>query len=390
MIPLIKNTFFNEEETKRALSDFILNTQRLSMSTKCAEFEEKFAEFQGNEYAILFNSGGSANLALIQALKNLGKIKNNDKIGFSALTWSTNVMPLIQLGFKAIPIDCDRTTLNVSSKILSDVIYNQDIKAFFITNALGFAGDLDKIKKLCEQNGVILIEDNCESLGSELITGKTGNFGVASTFSFYVAHHISTIEGGMVCTNNIELAQMLRLVRANGWDRDLMQSQKAQLRRKYAINNELDAKYVFYDLGYNLRPTEVTGFLGSHQMQYINNIITAREKNFYALEVVAKHNPELISINHSHMKTISNFAYPVVCKSPELRKKYIKRCEMASVEIRPIIAGNIQKQPFYSKYIKEKQLLVDTDFLHNCGFYFGNYPELTKEDLEILKACLMK
>ena len=390
MIPLIKNTFYNETETKKALSDFILNAQKLSMGDKCLEFEEKFAEFQGRKYAILFNSGSSANLALIQALKNLGLLKNNDKVGFSALTWSTNIMPIIQLGLKAVPVDCDKTTLNVASKILIDTVDKQDIKAFFITNALGFAGDLDNIKHMCAQRGIILIEDNCESLGSELPAGKTGNFGLASTFSFYVAHHISTIEGGMVCTDRDDIAQMLRIVRANGWDRNLIPSQKAHLRRKHSITNEFDAKYIFYDLGYNLRPTEITGFLGSHQIKYIDKVVAAREKNYLELEAITKQNPDLMVVDHAHMSKISNFSYPVICKDAALRKKYMNKCEHAGVEIRPVIAGNIQKQPFYRKYIKEKYYLEGSEFLHNCGFYFGNYPELTEEDMDVLKTCLMQ
>ncbi|MCO5383623.1 MAG: DegT/DnrJ/EryC1/StrS family aminotransferase [Methanosarcina barkeri] len=231
MIPLMKNAFYNEKETKDALSKFILETPRLSMDQKCFEFEDKFARFQERKYAILFNSGGSANLALLQSLKNLRYLKNGDNVGFSALTWSTNVMPIIQLGLKPIPLDCELRTLNISSNTFEKRINSVELKVLFITNTLGFAGDLDKIREICGERKIILIEDNCESLGSELPTGKTGNFGLASTFSFYIAHHMSTIEGGMICTDDHELSQMLRIVRANGWDRNLQPDQQSLLRK---------------------------------------------------------------------------------------------------------------------------------------------------------------
>jgi CDP-6-deoxy-D-xylo-4-hexulose-3-dehydrase len=140
----------------------------------------------------------------------------------------------------------------------------------FVTNALGFCGNLVEIRKMCAENDIILIEDNCESIGTIAFGQKTGNFGIASTFSFYVAHQMSTIEGGMVCTDNDALADMLRIVRANGWDRDLSPSCKIMYRTRHGIKSEFDAKYTFYDLGYNLRPTEITGFLGSLQLTHLD------------------------------------------------------------------------------------------------------------------------
>jgi len=232
MIPLMKNAFLNEPETKRELAEFIVGAPRLSMSKKCSNFEKEFAAFRGSGNAILFNSGASANLAMLQSLKNLGRIKEGDRIGFSALTWATNVMPIIQLGMRPVPVDCDPLTLNVMSYNLQSRLEETDIEVMFITNALGFSGDLDIIRIICQQKGIILIEDNCEALGTELPAGKTGTFGLMSSFSFFVAHHMSTIEGGMVCTNDNELAQMLKIVRANGWDRNL---QAIEQQNKFSV-----------------------------------------------------------------------------------------------------------------------------------------------------------
>lgn len=388
MIPLMKNTFLNEYETKKALSEFILQAPRLSMDKKCFEFEKAFTEFQNCKEAILFNSGGSANLAIMQALKNLGKLKDGDKVGFSALTWSTNTMPIIQMGLVPVPIDCDPNTINVMSNTLKKLLKEVNLKALFITNALGFVGDLDVIRSVCKKNNVIFLEDNCESLGTELPSGKAGNFGLASSFSFFVAHHMSTVEGGMVCTNDQELAEMLRIVRANGWDRNLSAEQQSKWRKKHNITSEFDAKYTFYDLGFNIRPTEITGFLGLYQLQFIEENIDKREKNYILLENEVKKNPDLINLKRSHIKRLSNFSFPVVCKTPQLREKYISQFAGAGVEVRPMIAGNIQKQPFYLKYVKFHYDLPGADFIHNCGFYCGNYPELTNTDLETLRSCL--
>jgi CDP-6-deoxy-D-xylo-4-hexulose-3-dehydrase len=388
MIPLMKNAFLDEHETKRQLADFILKSDRLSMDQKCFEFEREFAKYQGRKDAILFNSGGSANLALLQALKNMGQLKDGDKVGFSALTWSTNVMPIIQMGLEPVPVDCKIETLNVMSDNLEQTLETTPLRALFITNVLGFCGDLDRIRNLCRERNIILLEDNCESLGSQLPQGKAGNFSLGASFSFFVAHHMSTIEGGMLCTDDDDLGEMLRIVRANGWDRNLTADQQKKWRKKFDIRSEFQAKYTFYDLGFNLRPTEITGFLGLNQLKHLDSNIAIREKNYTRLEAVIKKNNELIPLDRSHLKFFSSFAVPVVAKTPALREKYLSLFAGAGVEIRPMIAGNMQRQPFYKKYVGKEYALPNTDFIHDCGLYCGNYPELTNSDLETLQSCL--
>lgn len=388
MIPLMKNAFLNEYETKKALAEFILHAGRLSMDAECLKFERKFNEFQGRKDSVLFNSGGSANLAMLQALKNLGTLKDGDRVGFSALTWSTNTMPIIQMGLIPVAVDCDVSTLNVMSYNLEERLEQTDIQALFLTNVLGFTGDIDRVKAVCLEKDIVLLEDNCESLGTILPSGRTGNFGLGASFSFFVAHHMSTIEGGMVCTDNQEFAEMLRIVRANGWDRNLTAQQQHKWRKKFNIDSEFEAKYTFYDLGFNMRPTEITGFLGQYQLQFLEENIQCREKNYLRLEKLMLSNDELIVLKHDHITTLSTFAFPVVCKTPELREQYLARFAGAGIEIRPMIAGNMQRQPFYRKYVKENYALPGTDFLHDNGFYCGNYPELSETDLETISSCL--
>ncbi len=390
MIPLIRDTFIEEHKTKLALADFILSSKKLTMGTKCSEFEQEFSIFQGRKDSILLNSGGSANLVLLQSLKNLGRLKNNSKIGFSALTWSTNVMPIIQLGMEPIALDCDPKTLNVMSKNVLDVIDNFKLDAIFLTNVLGYTGDLDKIKEICDSRNIILIEDNCEALGSVVSGKKSGNYGLASTFSFFVAHHMSTIEGGMVTTDDNDLEEMLRIVRANGWDRNLNSEQQFKIRKQHNVTSEFDSKYTFYDLGYNLRPTEITGFLGLNQLKYLNDNISKRNSNHLILNSVVAENPDLQSVDYDHQDFLSPFAFPVVCKSPELKNFYFNQFSGAGVEIRPMIAGNIQDQPFFKKYSKNSISCPGADFLTSNSFYCGNYPGFSNSDLELIKSCLRK
>ncbi len=386
----MKNAFLNEYETRKSLAEFVLRAPRLSMDSKCVEFEIEFSKYQHRNHSVLYNSGASANLAILQALKNMGKIKEGDAIGFSAVTWSTNTMPIIQLGFNAVPIDCDPTTLNIMSHNLLDSLKIEKLSVLFITNALGFTGDLDTIKKICDENKIILLEDNCEALGTELPQGRAGNFGLASSFSFFVAHHMSTIEGGMVCTDNEDLLEMLKIVRANGWDRNLSAVQQRKWRLKYGIKSEFDAKYTFYDLAFNLRPTEITGFLGLEQLKYLHENVSVRYNNYLRFEKIIKDNPDLILLDRSHISLLSSFCLPVLCKSPILKQKYLDQFSGAGIEIRPMIAGNMQRQPFFSKYVKKIYELHGSDFIHECGFYSGNYPELSEADIEIISSCLQK
>lgn len=385
MIPLMKHAFIHESETLQALATWLATEPaRLSMGEQCVAFERQFAAWQGRKHAILFNSGGSANLALMQALRNM-RFGFRMGVGFSALTWATNVMPILQMGYKAIPIDIDPCTLNTMSAQIEP--YRKAIDALFITNALGYLPDLDRIKDICDSENILLFEDNCESLGSELPTGKAGNFGLASTFSFFVAHHMSTIEGGMVCTDHDDLAETLIMTRANGWDRNLTDIQKAYKRRKYDIV-PFQAAYTFYVQGFNMRPTEITGFIGQRQLEHLEENITWRSGHFERLDSAAAANPDFERLERSHMTRLSPFAYPIVCKTSRLRWEYIQRFQQAGVEIRPIIAGNIARQPFFKYEPFAQKELPGADRVSNNGLYFGVFPELSEDDLGVLEGCL--
>lgn len=385
MIKLIKSTFYKEKQTKKKLLKFINKAEQLSIGKECKKFEESFAKWQKRRYCIMVNSGSSANLAIIQALLNLGKIKKGDYVGFSAITWSTNVMPLIQLGLNPVPIDIELDTLNVSSKKFLEVLKRHPIKLLFLTNLLGFCSDIEEIAKICKQKNIILIEDNCESLGTVYKGRKLGNFGLASTFSFYVGHHLSTIEGGAVCTDSSELETMLQMVRAHGWDRNLTEQKQLKIRIKHNVNSSFYSRYTFYDLGYNLRTTEINGFIGNEQLKYIDEIVNKRKGNFFKMALpIYTRKDKYYPIKHEHIDLLSNFAIPVVCKSKEIRDRLVEKCK-DKVEIRPIVGGDMITQPFFKKYMPDFINHFNNSnakLVHEQGLYFGNNPELTEKEIK--------
>jgi CDP-4-dehydro-6-deoxyglucose reductase, E1 len=385
MIKLIKSSFHHEAETKKALAEFILNEDILSMNKQCRNFELAFAAKQGRKYAAYVANGSVANLLLIQSLMNLGTLKRGDKIGFSALTWPTNVMPLIQLGLIPVAIDCSLETLNVSPENFKE--YIGGLRGLFLTNVLGFCDDLPELKRLCDEANVLLLEDNCESLGSVVGGQLLGNFGLASTFSFFVGHHMSTIEGGMVCTDDSELYDQLLMARAHGWDRNLSADKQSELRSAAGVS-AFYAKYTFYEIASNFRPTEINGFIGNIQINYWDEIVSKRVNNFHRFRAAMNSNEDFYQYNLAHMDTISNFSMPIICKTAELAELYREKFAAAEVEIRPVIAGNMTMQPFYRKYVQDVAPRPNSDLVHTNGFYFGNNPEMTDDELDFLCGLL--
>jgi len=390
MIKLIKSAFVNEEETRKELADFVLKTPLFSMSSECKKFEEAFEKKQGRKHAVFVNSGSSANLILVQAFLNLGRLKKGDIVGVSAVTWATNIMPLIQLGLVPLLIDCEIDTLNVSSKTLRAALEEEpNMRGLFLTNVLGFSDDIELIASICAERNILFFEDNCESLGSSVGGKLLGNFGIASTFSFFVGHHLSTIEGGMVCTDDVDLYHALVGARAHGWDRNHTKEKQDTLRNEHGVT-PFFAMYTFYDLAYNVRPTEINGFLGNRQLVHWDTIVSKRSENFKFIHDAMKANEDIIPLRFSHMDIISNFAVPVILKTKELVERYKELFEKNDVEIRPIIAGNMMHQPFFNKHVLKRGHQPNADFVHNHGFYFGNNPELTSEEINLLASLLKR
>lgn len=386
MLKLMKNSFHNNDEVKKALAEFILSTDRFSMGEQCATFEKKFASWQDRKHAIFVSSGSMANLILIQSLLNKGDLQKGDRVGFSALTWPTNVMPLIQLGLVPVPIDCELQTLNISSKKIQTTHQKENLRALFITSVLGFCHDLDVIEQYCKDENILLIEDNCESMGSVYKDKKLGNFGLASTFSTFIGHHLSTIEGGFICTDDDDFADYLIMCRAHGWDRNLSPEKQQTFRSRESVD-DFYAMYTFYEPALNGRPTEIQGFLGNYQAQYMDEIVSRREENFKRINSAIV-NPDIQTLEVDHMQVVSNFAYPLIFNTTESFTNTKKKFIANNVEIRPIIAGNMAKQPFYKKYVSGSYALPNADHIHANGFYFTNRPDLSDEELDFVIKLL--
>lgn len=381
-IKLIKSSFYHEEETKKALCRFIKRAEQLSIGKECEKFERRFSRWQGRKYASLFNSGSSANLALIQALLNMKKIKPGDRVGFSGITWATNVMPLLQLGLDPIPVDIEMSSLNCSPATVENAHKEHKLNCLFLTNLLGFSDRIGEIASYCKKNGILLIEDNCESMGSRANGKKLGNFGLASTFSFFVGHHMSAIEGGMVATDNRELDRHLRMTRSHGWDRHLKKGQQRKLRATHCVS-DFFAKYTFYDLAYNLRPNEITGFLGRYQLEFIDETIQARERNFQRFLEIYQVCKDVYPLEID-MDFVSNFAMPLVFKSAKKMAEYCKKCDERGIEVRPIVGGVMSDQPFFKKYAKQEFTVPMARTAYTHGFYFANNPELTNDEVRYI------
>lgn len=366
MIKLASETLRHPARAVLRVKQLLDGDEPLSMGTHCVWFENEFAKKQERKYAVLVNSGSSANLVLIQAMMNLGRLKAGDWVGVSAVTWPTNVMPLIQLGLVPVAIDVEVDTLNVSAGLMNE--RSLGMKAMFLTNALGFCDDIAKLKSLCENYGIPILEDNCESLGSRFDDTLLGNWGAASTFSFYVGHHLSTIEGGMICTDDDELYEACVKARSHGWAKR--------------------GDFTFHDLAYNVRPTEITGVLGLDQIRHWDDVATKRVHNFGRLYDAASTNTQLRQWRFDPRLLPSPFAFPVLSEIHHVA--YKGRFREAGVEIRPIIAGDITQQPFWKKYVPEQRPCFNARTIGLYGFYFACRPDLTEPELRLLEGLLEK
>lgn len=387
-IKLIKSSFFQEKETKEKLCKFIIDAEQFSIWKYCNQFEKDYATWQERKYCTFFNSGSSANLALIQAMLNMWKLKKWDKIWFSSLTWATNLMPLIQLWLEAIPVDIELNTLNVSLETFKKSTQANNIKCLFITNLLWFCDNIDEIEKYCLNNNILLLEDNCESMWTVYKWKKLWNYSFASTFSTFVWHHMSTIEWWIVCTDDKDLYIMLNMVRAHGWDRNLPAEIQNEVREKNWVDTSFYSKYTFYTLWYNLRPNEITWFLGCEQVKFLDEIVDKRIINFNEFVNTVNSNNDFYNLKYNHIEKLSNFAIPVICKSKEILEKYIDIFTKNWIEIRPIVGWDLTQQLFWKNIYGENNIDTNAKLIHEQWFYFGNSPEYTKDEINLILSCL--
>ena len=353
---------------------------RLTKGSLTLELEKKWAEKIGTKYSIFVNSGSSAILLTLAALKYTGKLKNN-KIIAPAVSWATDVSSPMLLGFETILCDCNLEDLSCDIPLLETIFIQENPSVFILVSVLGLVPDMDKIVSLCEKYDVILIEDNCESMGSKYNGTNLGNFGFASLFSTYFGHHISTIEGGFINTNDDDFYDSLLMMRSHGWIRDLSNKEK------FNDRNEFDSLYTFYLPGLNVRSTDIQAFIGLRSIEKLDEFSEKRNKNFMLYHKLVKNTELSLTIRDDDF--ISNFAYPII--TPH-KNKIVKELQENNVEVRPLIAGNMAIQPFWVEnkpngngYLTRNATRVD-----NLGFYVPNHQELTENDIKKITTIINK
>jgi CDP-6-deoxy-D-xylo-4-hexulose-3-dehydrase len=370
-IKLVKDTIDFDDVS--LLIEWLKTNPRLTKGDLTIEFEKAWSKWLGVKYSVFVNSGSSANLAAIYSLMLSNRMRNK-KIVVPAVSWVTTVTPAIQLGLEPIMCECDVDNLGLDINHLKEIIKKDDPSAIILVHVLGIPNNMDEIVELCNENNILLVEDTCESIGSKYNDKMVGTFGKMSTFSFYFGHHISTIEGGMISTNDEELYHILLSVRSHGWDRDLPKETQIKLREKYNINN-FRALYTFYYPGFNLRSTDLQAFLGLGQLKKIDQIVENRHKNYLKYKNEIKN--DFWNVSEPKGSYVSNFSFPIITKNID---KLIEKLNENDVECRPLICGSINEHPFwYERY--GKQELPNSKLVHEYGLYLPNNHQMTDEEL---------
>jgi len=379
MINLVKDTISNDDIDK--LVGWLQTYPRLTKGPLTLELEQKWSDWIGTKYSVFCNSGSSANLLMLSAyIENtrMQKDRNKLKIVVPSVSWATDLAPIIQLGLTPILCDCNLNDLSIDLDHLNEIITSHGkIDALLLVSVLGLVPKMDKIQDICDKHDIVLLEDSCESMGSKHKGQNLGTFGSMSSFSTFFGHHISTIEGGFVSTNDKELYDLLLSLRSHGWDRDLDKKSQNKLRDAWDVSG-FESLYTFYYPGYNLRSTDLNAFIGIGQIDNLNEWGLVREKNFRLYQRLIHNDywkPKLYPNSF-----VSNFAYPIIHPA---RNEIAQQLQNNSVEVRPLVCGSMGNQPFYKKqYGKIK--LPNADKIDEYGLYVPNNPKLTENEVTIV------
>lgn len=376
MIKLAHNTI--DKEDIKLLVEWLTQeeTPRLTKDKLTEDFESEWSKTCGQKYSVFVNSGSSAILLGLYALLEGGYLKNQ-KVVVSSLSWLTDVSSIVQIGLKPILCDCNLTDLSVDLENLEEIFIREQPAALILVSVLGLVPDMCRIEDLCKKYDVILFEDVAESLGSEHQTQRLGTWGKLSTYSLYFGHHLSTIEGGMISTDDFALYELLISLRSHGWDRDLSSGTQTKLRQEWNID-DFNAYYTFYYPGFNLRATDLQAFIGLGQLKKLNLYCEIRNNNF--LSYLKK-----IKVNELHLVErefdyTSNFAFPVVSKYKE---EIVKNLMKNEIEVRPLIAGSIGRSPFWIKRFGLQEF-KNCDVINEFGFYIPNHQGLTEAEIDLI------
>lgn len=380
--PLAADTW--DEKEYEAINR-VIKSNRFTIGPEVEMFEQEFAEYFGSKFAVMVNSGSSANLIAISALVLSDKydLKPGDEVIVPAVSWATTYTVLHQCGLKLKFIDIDLNTFNLDLNQLKDAIC-ENTKAVFTVNLLGNPNNFDALMEICGENNLILIEDNCESMGAAYNGKYTGTFGVCGTFSTFYSHHMATMEGGMILTDDPELNDIMKSIRSHGWTRNLSEDSP--------FNTKKDKFYEMFNFifpGYNVRPVEMEAAIGREQLKKLDGFLKERKSNGkYFLELFS--NIDGISVQKNQDDS-SFFGFPILFEKESERKKFIELCDENNIEYRPIVAGNFTKNKVieYFDYTIHDEL-KNSNILHDNGLFIGNHHFNVKEKLDEIYELLIK
>ncbi len=375
--PLMHNNISSED--LKAIKRFLKKKNIvLTQSNKVKEFEKKWSKWLGVKYSTFVNSGSSANFITLSILKILNKNKKKNEIIVPTLTWVSDISSVIMNGFKPIFVDINFENLSMNvDQVLKNI--SKKTLAVFMTHSQGFNGLNEKLIKNLKRKKIHLIEDVCESHGAKFANKKLGTFGLISNFSFYYAHHLTTIEGGMICTNNKRVYELSRILRSHGMLRESgNKSFENKIKNKY---RDLSPQFIFLYPTLNFRNTEIGAAIGLNQLKQLNRNNSIRSKNFklFLKLIDGKKYWKNFDIEGN-----SNYAFPIILRTKNIKKRdlFEKKLKEKGIEFRRGNAGggNQLRQPYLKKFSKSLNLkkYKNVDHIHFFGYYIGNYPVLKK------------
>ncbi len=378
--PLMENNITIEDLDKAI--EFLKSMPRLTQSSNVQAFEAEWSKWLGVRFSIYVNSGASANLITMALLKHL---YGSGEIIVPTLTWVSDIASVIQNGFTPVFVDINPRNLCMDDKQVITKL-SKKIKAVFLTHVQGFNGLTEQLLSTLKERNIPLIEDVCESHGATFKGKKLGSFGLISNFSFYFAHHMSTIEGGMVCTNSQDIYEMIRMLRSHGMVRE---ASSEKIKQRYARENpDLTPDFIFAFPAYNVRNTEIGAVIGLNQLKHLDENNAKRIRN---LEIFLKNLDPKKYKTDFNLEGSCNYAFNLIIKKPDIkfRDKVERALRQAGVEFRRGSSGggNQVRQPYLKGIVQDKEWekYPETEHVHFFGYYIGNYPNLQQQ--KILSLC---
>ena len=359
----LTNTVLDNDDIEAGVN--VLKSKWITMGRETLKFENNFSKKISNRSSIMVNSGSSANLLIFQCLINpkVNKLKKDDEVLIPAICWSTSLWPIIQSGLKVKFIDIDPKTLNLDLNEFEKKI-TKKTKALMLVHAMGNCADMEKIVRICKKKKIILIEDACEALGSKYKGKQLGTFGDFSSYSFFYSHHITSGEGGMVCSKSKKDADVIRTLRSHGWHR--------------AISNKKSNSWSFINSGFNLRPTDISASIGNSQLKKLKKISLIRQQNFKSIRSALlddkRYSNKFDIIEENINNKIVWFGIPIILKSTEknYKNRVTNKLNKFGIDTRPLISGNFAKQPAIKLYkLNIKSNLKNANFIDKNSFFIG-------------------